>query len=559
MDVRRSLVKLTIGGGCVLGGVALASGLSGVAVSSVLSGVGFVFSTALGNVAAGNTANAIDALIDSRGDKGVSLENQDLTKAVGKAIAAVITLAAKQQQGETRQHLEKIAAFAKDNWVEIAQQELTLERYPQLREANLDQFLTPHEYKLTQDGNLTEEEWEAIFRRLTIAARQKDWFEIGAQVRKKVADLLHTTFPKALRETLKEDFAKDGKAWAGLTLQLLTGMQAQLSQLQASQGGVNTEELAQILKQFLEVETQLRGSVTQQQAFFNQISHRIESGFAEVCQQLGVMETHITQLLQGLENTLESLVAEIQSHFDAANPNLSLEEWRPIAQLMLANRQALTANPSFKRVDVYVPLALVERRQPKQPQPGQTQENPAQEFGREEEKITPIAEDEFFNRVLQQGQSPKSQGRRIAVIGEPGSGKTTRLQAIADWILAEHLGIPIWIELAQFTEPTLVDYLQEKWLKLAGVEGAIPSLQVHKEHLWLLMDGLDEMVARIERPHVSQLLTGWVQSARVVITCRVNVWEADQNAFSGFDVYRNLPFELEQMETFIRRFFAQTD
>ncbi len=198
-----------------------------------------------------------------------------------------------------------------------------------------------------------------------------------------------------------------------------------------------------------------------------------------------------------------------------------------------------------------MPLGLVERREPKQPKPGQNRETLGQDWEQKVETITPIAEDEFFNRVLQQGQSPKSQGRRIAVIGEPGSGKTTRLQAIADWILANNLGIPIWIPLAEFTEPTLVDYLQEKWLKLAGVEGAIPSLQDHKDHLWLLMDGLDEMVARIERPHVSQLLTGWVQSARVVITCRVNVWEADQNAFSGFDVYRNLPFEVEQMELFI--------
>jgi predicted NACHT family NTPase len=271
------------------------------------------------------------------------------------------------------------------------------------------------------------------------------------------------------------------------------------------------------------------------------------------------METQITQLLQGLESTLESLVAEIRSHFDTANPNLSLEEWRPIAQLMLANRQALTANSAFKRVDVYVPLGLVERRQTKEPKPGQNPETQEQGSEREEEKITPIAEDAFFDQVLQQGKSPNSQGRRIAITGEPGSGKTTRLQAIADWILAENLGIPMWIPLAEFTEPTLVDHLQEKWLKLAGVEGAIASLQDHKEHLWLLMDGLDEMVARIERPHVSQLLTGWVQSARVIITCRVNVWEADQNAFSGFDVYRNLPFEVEQMEMFIRRFFAQSD
>ncbi len=86
-------------------------------------------------------------------------------------------------------------------------------------------------------------------------------FPIPAQVRQNVAELLHTTFPKALRETLKEDFVNDGKAFAGLTLQLLTGMQAQLSQLQASQGGMKAEEFSQILQQFQELETQLRGTV----------------------------------------------------------------------------------------------------------------------------------------------------------------------------------------------------------------------------------------------------------------------------------------------------------
>lgn len=40
---------------------------------------------------------------------------------------------------------------------------------------------------------------------------------------------------------------------------------------------------------------------------------------------------------------------------------------------------------------------------------------------------------------------------------------------------------------------------------------------------------------------------------------RVNVWEADQNAFLGFDVYQNLPFEADQIETFIWRPFAQSD
>ncbi|XDE61523.1 signal transduction protein with Nacht domain protein [Arthrospira platensis BEA 1257B] len=266
-----------------------------------------------------------------------------------------------------------------------------------------------------------------------------------------------------------------------------------------------------------------RRNLTQQQAFFREISGTIESGFAEVCQRFGVMETQITQLLQGLERTLESLVEEIRSHFDAANPHLSLAEWRAIAELMLPNRQVfLTANPAFKRVDVYVPLALVELYPTKERKPGLSLEN-REQWEREEERMTPISEDEFFNRVLRQGKTPQSQGRRIAVIGEPGSGKTTRLQAIADWILAENLGIPIWVDLAQFTQPTLVDYL-ENWLKSAGVEGAIAE-----------------------------------RGGSRIAFCRVNVWEPDKNAFSGFDVYRNLPFQSEQMETLIRGLFAQSD
>ncbi|QJB24604.1 hypothetical protein [Limnospira fusiformis] len=77
--------------------------------------------------------------------------------------------------------------------------------------------------------------------------------------------------------------------------------------------------------------------------------------------------------------------------------------------------------------------------------------------------------------------------------------------------------------MAQFTQPTLVDYL-EQWLKSARVEGAIAE-----------------------------------RGGSRIAFCRVNVWEPDKNAFSGFDVYRNLPFQSEQMETLIRGLFAQSD
>ncbi|RAQ40005.1 hypothetical protein B9S53_18305, partial [Arthrospira sp. O9.13F] len=72
MAVARDILKLTIGGGCVLGSLAFPSL---VATEGMVWGN--ILATALGNVAAGNTANAIDALIDAR-EGGVSLENQDL-------------------------------------------------------------------------------------------------------------------------------------------------------------------------------------------------------------------------------------------------------------------------------------------------------------------------------------------------------------------------------------------------------------------------------------------------------------------------------------------------
>ncbi|MBP0016085.1 MAG: hypothetical protein J7647_00855 [Cyanobacteria bacterium SBLK] len=59
MSVARSLVKLGFGAVCVLGGVTFAP---------LLTGGGVILATALGNVAAGNTANAIDAL--TAGEEG---------------------------------------------------------------------------------------------------------------------------------------------------------------------------------------------------------------------------------------------------------------------------------------------------------------------------------------------------------------------------------------------------------------------------------------------------------------------------------------------------------
>ncbi|MEA5469206.1 NACHT domain-containing protein [Spirulina sp. 06S082] len=259
--------------------------------------------------------------------------------------------------------------------------------------------------------------------------------------------------------------------------------------------------------------------------------------------EIGVGQEQVALTMTDMLSVVNRTDHNVQKLIDIFKPkSLTLEDWQEICRQNLAEQKKFTTKESqlpgaeLQLDEIYVPLAI-----------------------KEEEKLIPIAEEGFFEEVLRQGKSEISQGRKIAIIGEPGSGKTTRLQKIADWILEQDLGLPIWISLADLTQPTITHYIEEIWLKPTGKSLAIDELTQQKHRIWLLLDGLDEMTSRVETRHVSALLGGWVQDARVVVTCRVNVWEADKNAFSGFDVYRNLPFEVEQMEMFIRRFFAQSD
>lgn len=498
MDVTRSLLKLTIGTGCIVGGLAFPPLL---AADGIVWGT--ILATALASVAAGNTANAIDALIDRKDGDRISLQNQDLTKAVGKAIAAVITLAALQNQGKTHDNLEKIASQATNNWVKIAQQELTQQRYPQLREAKLDQFLTPEEYSLTQDGNLTAEEWQDIFTRLNMAACKGGGFQLPPEVYPQVAELLHTTFPKALRETLKEDFANDGKAFAGLTLQLLTGMKAELTQLRNTNLAVNTAELTQILQQFQQLETQLRGTVAQQQAFFRQISQDIDSGFAEVCQKLGVMETNITALLQNLEKRLDALDEKLTRLEAPRGRSLSKQEYRNRQNVLTQMRTEVESRltQSIHRA------AFVNLGKEQQPQQVQRPWDMSVKVGEQRSVQLPPQ-----TTILDVFDNPTISGNFL-ILGKPGGGKTTTLLELAQALVERaetdsDAPIPVILELSEWRtvtkakfpdfwnkeeyDPSIKEWILSQ-LRSKGVSQEIGEQWIREKELMLLLDGLDEL------------------------------------------------------------------
>ncbi len=254
-------------------------------------------------------------------------------------------------------------------------------------------------------------------------------------------------------------------------------------------------------------------------------------------------------------------------------------DWRQVCHAMLeAQHQGrLTTNPlttgdgvAFELDEIYVPLGLVERKQRRRVGGDVSPEEGSQLYQPEtqDEIIQTFGQDEFFEQVLRPGRS-----KRIAIIGEPGAGKTTVLQKIAAWVLDISSDVPIWISLADLQGKTLEQYLLSDWLKAAtrkvrvtpAIEEALGEL-FNSKRVWLLLDGVDEMVVGattqgLPLQALANQITGWVSDARVVLTCRLNVWDAGKNALEAFDTYRNLDFSYgdaqtpDQVGQFIRSWF----
>ncbi len=246
----------------------------------------------------------------------------------------------------------------------------------------------------------------------------------------------------------------------------------------------------------------------------------------------------------------------------------------------MKERQKLTTNPltyaegvTFDLPDIYIEMGLVERK--KQPKHNHNQDISPEKGSAlyQETEITQKYEhNEFLTQVFHKKDTKKSQGKRIAIIGEPGAGKTTLLQKIADYLSKKNSeSIIIWVSLAELENGKLKDYLDEIWLRNAVERSKISEItkdikddfigQFNQDKVWLLLDGLDEMST-----NSSNILTdiarqiregGYINQARIVLTCRLNLWDGSNNQLSNFDTYRNLDFSYpEQVEQFINNWFT---
>ncbi|MEH1821664.1 MAG: HEAT repeat domain-containing protein [Nostoc sp.] len=238
---------------------------------------------------------------------------------------------------------------------------------------------------------------------------------------------------------------------------------------------------------------------------------------------------------------------------------------------MTTNPLTSTEGVALQVDDVYVPLRLVERKKQSK-RHGDISPEQGSELYKETEITKTFEHDAFLEEVLKQKNTPKSQGKRIAIIGEPGAGKTTLLQQIADWVSREiDQSIVIWVSLADLRGQELKAYLFETWLtQVAEKIGKAETTkqlkdnfvaQFNQNNVWLLLDGLDEMSASSGNPltEIARQFRegGLISQARIVLTCRVNLWDGSSNALDDFDTYRSLDFSYsEQVERFIHKWFA---
>ncbi len=273
-------------------------------------------------------------------------------------------------------------------------------------------------------------------------------------------------------------------------------------------------------------------------------------------------------------NDLEQWLEPKESNSPDNTPETPID-WHHVCHEMLKAqqekqkfRQQITGRGLGHEVNVYVPLGLVKPKE--QPRRGEDFQ-PSADRGMLQYQLTDkeieqeYKHDEFLWEVIE------GKEKNLAIVGEPGAGKSTWLEEIALYVDNPEKGFPICISLASLGGKTLEDYLLQNWLEDAlpfissDVFEVTPALKRKLKELfnsgkvWLLLDGVDEM--RLEAYQsplqtVANQLTGWVDMARVVLTCRLNVWEANPNALPNFETYRTLHFDDEQVRDFIQQWFT---
>jgi HEAT repeat protein len=268
------------------------------------------------------------------------------------------------------------------------------------------------------------------------------------------------------------------------------------------------------------------------------------------------------------------LLAQIRAQIGTSGTVIN---WLDRSRQLLQAQKHLTTNRLLNKSnrnldDIHVPLGLIERKERPKVKEEPSPEQGSQLYQTEYTETKRFEHEAFLAEVV----GKPAGGKHIAIIGEPGAGKTTILTKIGAWLIQQaeqQTPAPLvvaWISLADVGDRRLQEYIRAEWLQKVCEDNFDAAWEDWKGlrqqgRVWLLLDGLDEMsgdaLAAIHR----DLGLAWAQNLRVVMTCRLNQWEtaAGGNILTNsFEVYRTLDYSYQtshgddQVKEFISKWFT---
>ena len=309
---------LTFGALCVAGTVGSAL-LSGTALLPVL----IAGATGLAsNIWATDLGTLWERVAQRLGGWDAVLQNADLSKAVGNAIGAVIAKTSRlEMYRDYQEPLRRLANHATLRWSELSQLPEFLEEagLDPIRSANLSRLFSLRPAEFAEARALTPQDWA---RMLNILQQHEPGVVQDPLVMTEVAEILHHDFPKALREVLKEDFAKGGRAYAGLVLDLVGDLHAAFKEQQdtllARRDSLAGVERSQLEREYGQLSAKLNELTVLNSQAFQALAPLIESGFEDV-----------TAFLQSLRGELDGRLTSLQADITAIKKNMMAAKVQP--------------------------------------------------------------------------------------------------------------------------------------------------------------------------------------------------------------------------------------
>jgi tetratricopeptide (TPR) repeat protein len=314
--------------------------IAGTVNTALLGGATTLAVGLASNILAADLGTLWDKVANRLRGRDAILQSEGLSQAVGRAIAAVIAKFTRENGEhipEDRQALRKLANHAAQEWQYIinAPDFVAEPEFDPVREPYLAQMFSQKPSEFDQVRALTPESWERV---LTAWQSGVPDMTLAPQTTRVVSQQLYSQFPKALRQVLKEDFAKDGRAYGAVVLDLFgvlrETLQGQHETLLARIDGLTGVDRDQAEREYEQLLVRLDELTAQNSQAFKDLAPRIESGFGDVTALLlslrGELDERLTHLQADVTAIKENMMAAQAQPglLLAGQPHVSLEDWQ---------------------------------------------------------------------------------------------------------------------------------------------------------------------------------------------------------------------------------------